>query len=232
MPFLPSQRSRVFVGSLAYSGYTRNFFVEDMVEPLEVTTLVDDAKAFIVGQQDSTMSIDLLLDAPLWTQGTTWETTTPQPVTYLPSGVAITSECFLADSFLTQFTTTSTPSAAVSATISTQNTGPLGAGVVIATHAAITSTTNGTSVDNSAATSGGAVVHLHATAFSGLTSDTITVQDSADNSSFATIGTFTAITAATYQRLTIAGTVRRYVRVVDTVVGTGSCTRLVALARL
>jgi len=133
---------------------------------------------------------------------------------------------------LTQFSTSSAVADVVTASITTQNTGPLGAGVVVATQAAITTTGNGTGVDNAVATTGGAVAHLHVSAFSGLTSDTITVQDSADNSSFATIGTFAVVTGATYQRLNIAGTVRRYTRVVDTCVGVGSCTRIVALARL
>jgi hypothetical protein len=46
---------------------------------------------------------------------------------------------------------------------------------------------------------------------------TITVEDSADDSTFATIGTFTADgSAATAETLSIAGTIRRYVRAVLT----------------
>lgn len=232
MPFVNAQQSRLFAGSLVYTGYTRSVSIDDQTMALEVTTLADSAESFIVGQTTSTMSLDLLMDAPLVAQATVWETTTPQPVTYLPNGLALTAECFLADALLTQFSTSSAVADVVTASITTQNTGPLGAGVVVATQAAITTTGNGTGVDNAVATTGGAVAHLHVSAFSGLTSDTITVQDSADNSSFATIGTFAVVSGVTYQRLNIAGTVRRYTRVVDTCVGVGSCTRIVALARL
>lgn len=73
---------------------------------------------------------------------------------------------------------------------------------------------NGTALDGTAATTNGGAVHVHATAFTG-TSITLTVEDSADNSTFATIGTFTAITAGgTSERIEIAGTIRRYVRIV------------------
>lgn len=77
-----------------------------------------------------------------------------------------------------------------------------------------TSTGNGTALDGSASSASGGAVWVHCTAFTG-TSITLTVEDSADNSSFATIATFTAITAGgSSERIAIAGTIRRYVRVV------------------
>lgn len=79
-----------------------------------------------------------------------------------------------------------------------------------------TSATNGSSLDGSAATTFGLSAYAFLTALTG--SDiTLTLQDSADNSTFAAItgGAFTAFTAIGAQRLQTAvnGTVRRYVRV-------------------
>lgn len=66
----------------------------------------------------------------------------------------------------------------------------------------------------------GWTAYLHVFAFTG-TSVTVTVQDSADNSSFTSLtgGAFTAATGLTKQRLTsssLTATVRRYVRVITT----------------
>ena len=79
-----------------------------------------------------------------------------------------------------------------------------------------TGATNGASLDGTASTSFGMAAYAFLTDFSG-TNITLTVQDSADNSSFLAItgGAFTAFTAVGAQRIQTAvdGTVRRYVRV-------------------
>lgn len=93
-------------------------------------------------------------------------------------------------------------------------------------------TTNGTSVDNAAATTNGATAILHAFATGGgFTTGTVKVQDSADDSSWADIITFTAVTVApASERIEITGTVRRYTRVVDDATG-GTFTIGVTFAR-
>lgn len=79
-----------------------------------------------------------------------------------------------------------------------------------------TSATNGASFDNGAATSFGAQIYLQVEAVTG-TSVTVTVQDSADNSSWSNLtgGAFTAATGRGVQRIATANnaTVRRYLRV-------------------
>jgi hypothetical protein len=93
-----------------------------------------------------------------------------------------------------------------------------------------TGAANGTSIDYTAATTAfGAVAYLQVFAFSG-TSATFSVNDSANNSTFAAITglTFTAATGRTDQRLATAvdATIRRYVRL--QVAGTfSSCTAAV-----
>jgi hypothetical protein len=79
----------------------------------------------------------------------------------------------------------------------------------------------------------GGVAHLHVTSVSASDSIVVTIEDSATGSSgWATIGTFASKAAAGAERIAIAGTIRRYVRAVDTVTGSGiSIIRAVALAR-
>jgi hypothetical protein len=82
-----------------------------------------------------------------------------------------------------------------------------------------TTATNGSSLDDSAATTFGLQAYLQVFAFTG-TSATVTVQDSPDNSTFTNVvgGSFTAATAITSQRIATATnlSVARYLRVVTT----------------
>ncbi len=79
-------------------------------------------------------------------------------------------------------------------------------------------------------TTNGAVAHLHVTAFTG-TNATITVEDSANDSTFANLGTFASVTGVGSERLAIAGNVERYVRAAVTVDNFTSMTFAVSLAR-
>ena len=96
-----------------------------------------------------------------------------------------------------------------------------------------TSATNGTSIDGTAATSFGWQAYLQVFSFTG-TSCTVTLQDSADNSTFAAVtgGAFTAATGRTSERLQSASgaTLRRYVRAATS--GTfSSCAFAVGIVR-
>lgn len=231
MAFVSATKSRVLAGSASYSCYSRGFSMSSSVDMLEVSTLCDDAKAFIPGQESSSASFDIIYDTAQAAHADAWKTAGNLPVTYLPDGAAASERAFLLDSIRTEYTVSSAVASTVDATLSTQTTGDTGYGVALSGLAAVTADTNGTSVDNGASTANGAVAHLHVTAFSGLTSNAIRIEHSTNNSTWATLGTFTTVTGTTSQRLVITGTVNRYVRVVDDVTGTGSCTRLVAFAR-
>lgn len=231
MAFVPANRSRVLAGSFSYSCYSRGFSMSSSIDMLEVSTLCDDAKAFIPGQDTSTASFDLIYDTAQSSHAVAWSTAANLPVTYLPGGTAVGDAAFLMDAIRTEYSISSTVTGTVDATLSTQTTGDTGYGVCLAPLTAITTDTNGASVDNGASSANGAVAHLHVTAFTGLTSNVITIEHSTNNSTWTTLATFTSVTGTTSQRLAITGTVNRYVRLVDDVTGTGSCTRLVAFAR-
>lgn len=80
-------------------------------------------------------------------------------------------------------------------------------------------TSPATGIDTTASASFGWQAYLHVMSFTG-TSVTVTLQDSADNATFANItgGAFTAATAAGFERIAGANTatVRRYVRAITT----------------
>jgi hypothetical protein len=95
-----------------------------------------------------------------------------------------------------------------------------GWGQLLYNGASVSSTTTAGSLDNGASTSAGAYAFLHITTSAGAMGSndwTITLEDSADDSSFSTIATFTADgSSATAEMQTIAGTVDRYTRAVLT----------------
>jgi len=237
MAFINAQKSRVLVGSLDLSGYSRGFNMDSTTEALDVTTIANTAKAFIVGQQSSSFAADLILDTDTTAGGlhavvTGWKSTQPVAISYCPSGAAALAEAFLLNGVQTSLGASASVTGTVDASISAQVTGSAAAGFIIDPSTAITIDGNGTSRDLTAQSTTGAIAHLHVTGFSGLTSDVITIEDSSTGSSgWATIGTFATVTGLTSERLVISGTVKQYVRVVDDVTGTGSCTRTVSFAR-
>lgn len=82
--------------------------------------------------------------------------------------------------------------------------------------ATVTATTNGTSIDDAAASSAGGTWVFHVTVFSATGGNArwqVVLQDSADNVTFATVGSESVnVTAAVGTRRTFTGTLRRYVR--------------------
>lgn len=105
-------------------------------------------------------------------------------------------------------------------------------GVILHPLAARTTDTNGTTVDQLAGTSAGAVGYVQCTAFSGFSGVLVTIEHSTNGSAWATLLTFTTIASApTAERVAVAGTVNRYVRAVIDVTGSGSITVFVGLKR-
>lgn len=232
MAFASSHESRVFAGGFEYSCYSRGFSMSSTTDMLDTTTLCNPAKVFIPGQDTSTASFDIIYDAAQSSHANTWSSATALPVTYLPHNTTVGSSAFLFNSIRTEYTVTSAVAATVDATLTTVNTGVTGYGVSLSPLAAITTDTAGTSVDNGASTTGGAVAHLHTTAHTGHTV-AIRIEHSTNNSTWTTLASFsTMTTTAISERIVITGTINRYVRVYDDLTGSGSTTRAVAFARL
>lgn len=241
MAFRNAQQARAYVGILGASCYTRNLAVDATNDVLDITTICDTDKRFIVGQNTSSVSIDGPLDDSAASNGQ-WDAltdqkqaTTPTPITIMPLGADGAAWLFEADE--TNLSTTTGAGSTIDWSMTAQTTGVTDlAGVVIENNTTITDTANGTADTGPVGgTANGAVAHLHITAFATVTSDTITIEGSTSGA-FAgeetTIFTFAAATGLTSERVEVTGTVPRYLRVVDTVVGgAGSVTRTVAVSR-
>ena len=239
MAFANAQKSRLLLGSIHLSGYARGFNFDATTDMLDVTTLLDTAKVSMPGMDTATGQIDMHLDVDSTSNGQfdqigDWKATAAQPITFGQVGISVGDIVFMGSALETQFTVSSPLAGVHGVSVSTQLDGASDPGVVLETLTAVTVDGNGTARDNGAASSNGGVAHLHVTAFSGLTSNVVTIEHSVDGStSWATLVTFATYTAITSERVVVAPgtTVRRYLRVVDDVTGTGTTTRAVTFAR-
>ena len=237
MAFVPSYKSRLFVGPLAWSAYVRSVNESNDSAMLDTTTINDTDSTFIYGMNSGAITLDMLLDGSgaagsQFAMLNTWKGAA-QVVTVGFEGADRGSPVWLASAPQSNFTVNSAVADVVSVSGAYMTDGLVGYGVVIDPLTAITADTNGTSVDNGAATSNGGVGHLHVTAFSGFTSNSVILEHSTDNSAWSTLATFTSVTGTTSERITVAAatTVNRYLRIRDDVTGTGSTTRIVSFAR-
>ena len=240
MAFQPSYNSRLWYGPLALAGYARDVNVSWTADMLDVTTLADKAKQMIPGQDTSTFTTGMIMDVDgastaQWSLLGALKGTGANPFTLAQSGSTVGSECVMIGAIDTSFSGSATAAGTVDLAIGGQTDGSTDFGVILEDGAtAITIDGNGTARDGTAATSNGGVAHIHVTAFSGLTNNIVTIEHSVDGStSWATLATFSTYTSLTSERVVVAAgtTVRRFLRVVDNVTGTGSTNRVVTFAR-
>ena len=237
MAFIPGYKSRYYAGPSRLSAQGKSFSASVSAAMLEVPT-EDRAKGYIYGQKDGDYSIDMALDTAYATpaQITTllnWRTT-GTPVTCGLAGVAVGDLVWMVNGISSGMNVNSAAADVVAVTTGGKMDGGADWGYVVDAETAITTDTTGFGMsDGSAGSTNGGVAHLHVTAFSGLTSDAITLEHSTNFMVWSTLGTFTTVTGTGSERLVIAAatTVNQYLRVVDNVTGTGSCTRIVTFAR-
>ena len=113
-----------------------------------------------------------------------------------------------------------------------QVSGRVDEGVILQTHAQQTVDWNTASVDNGASSAFGGVGYLSVSQLAGLTGFVGVIEHSTDNAAWVTLITFANVTAApAAQRITVTGTVHRYLRFRGDLTGVGTITPYVGFAR-
>lgn len=156
-----------------------------------------------------------------------------QVVTVSADTPAVAGACVMLEGYVPSYETDGDFESIRTNTIELQSSGRLGDGVWLKTLAAETASTNGTTVNNGAATTGGYEAHQHITAKSGTDTPTLTtdIEHSTDGNTWGTLVSFTAATAVGAERITGTGTVNQYRRRKSTISGTNpSFTHAVSLA--
>lgn len=213
MAFGHGSVAKVYANGYDLTPYLTSFGVAGAADTAEVTVLGQGSKAYLAGLKDATLSgegyydgdagaVDAVLRAALGTDTGVWG--------HLPNGDGVGVAGYGFRSVETAYEV-STPVDGV-AGVSVEAQSNVGLEPLVALHElkAETAAGQGTSHNNGAASTNGGSAYLQLVAG---TTVTVTVKDSADGTTFATIGTFTAASGHSAQRIAITGTIRQYTRV-------------------
>jgi hypothetical protein len=248
--FVHGKSSKVYLDEFDMSAYLNSTDVGYAQDTAETTVYGASSRAYIPSQASGTLSFGGLYDAITGAGSSDKEfeailgSTTNPLLTVAIDGGTIGNRAVIARADETAYTI-STPVADInSVTADFQcSSDPannidfgVASGVQLTTGASIAHGSLGAlaSVDNAASSANGAagLIHVPVNAVNGNT--TIKIQHSANNSSWADLISFTAVSSAaiTSQMSAVAGTVNRYLRVTASTAGSsGSITFMVSAAR-
>lgn len=231
----------VFVDEYDFSAYFSDMTAAEKVDTADVTAFGAAGKAYIVGNQDGTLSLSGFFESTASTGTDQYfagvkGSTTKQKVIAALEGATVGTRAIMLQADTSSYQVNSAVGDAIKTSAEFQASESLDHGVILSSGSTLSATGNGTGVDNGAASSNGGVAFLSVPANTRNGNITVKVQSSADNSTFADLVTFTTVssTTKTSERILVAaGTaVPRYLRVSYTVAGsTGSATPTVAFAR-
>ena len=235
--FTHGKDAKVFANGYDLSEFLSSVTVSGESDTAETSTLGSSAKTYIAGMRDATVSAEGFFSTDV---GGSDERLAAQLGTSVVFTVVVSADAVGASGYgMTAIETNYEAGAEIGGAVAISMEGQSTVGQeairVLNPLSAKTATASNASVDNGASTTNGFSAYLHVTAASGTTpSMTAKVQHSADNSTWADLGTFTAVTAANaYQRITGTGTVNRYLRAQYTISGTSpSFTFHLSAARL
>jgi hypothetical protein len=228
MAFKHGKNAELLLDGVDVSGYLNSIDTAVSVEPAETTTFKKSWKTFISGLASATISAGGFYDPALTAVRTALQTA--KVVTLGPAGASTQGDPVrMGEARTNSYAESSKIGEAVGfAWVSVCD--ELSFGQVVHPLGSESTDASGSAMDGSASSADGAFAHLHVTAISG-TAD-ITIEDSADGSTdWQVIGTFAQAATTGAERLTISGTVRRYVRVTWNLSVSGSTTFAVSMAR-
>ncbi|CAB4156590.1 hypothetical protein UFOVP655_73 [uncultured Caudovirales phage] len=239
--FAHGKNVKVFVDEYDFSSYFSDVTATTSIETAETSAFGSSAKEYITGLKDGTVSLSGMFEGTASTGtdqyfATALGSATKQKVIVATSGHSVGARAVMLQSDDTSYEVSGSIGDVVQANAEFQSSNGVEHGVILSSGAAITTTGNGTSVDNAASSANGGVAYLSVPTNTRNGNITVKVQQSADNSTFTDLVTFTAVTSTqktSYRVEVAAGTsVARYLRVNYTIAGsTGSATPIVAFSR-
>lgn len=215
MAFVHGKDSGVFVAQFDLSGdFTQYDFTKE-IQAVDITTLGNSDRVYLAGLHSGKISIQGVFNDA--TDKSDEEFTnllgSSAVITASPTAAAaIGDRAFMVDGFIENYQPRSPGNDAVRFTSGFQASAGAYTGQIIHHNNQESSTGNFASVDGGAQTTAGATAFLHVTQFSG-TNATVTVEDSTDDAIFGSLVAFTAATGVTSEKVSVTGTVERYVRI-------------------
>lgn len=233
MAFVHGKNAKVYVNGADLSPYLRRVTTDLQANAVDTSTIGTNSRRYIAGQLNSNITADGLWDQQDLTGGGIYPN--PETIlgpalgtdfsiwTILPAGDAAGGYGYTIKSDETQYEITAPYDNAVAFTVAAQGCEGYSASRILQVLGAETATGNGTGVDNTTASTNGGTGVLQVTAGSpGAATLVVKVQHSPDNTTYTDLITFASVLgsdAPTSQRLTVAGTVNRYVRAQWTITG-------------
>jgi len=221
MSFTHARRSRVLLGADHISGFLTEAGEDVSIDVEESTTLLDQAKTYVVGPEDATVSLQGLFDGDpdaIHDILTGLKRADPVVYSYVPGGFTVGAAAKLARLHQVAYQIGSSVSGLVQAQMSGQATGGARDGVVLAGL-----DERGTSGDAAGVEAGGgdgAVGHLHVTAVDGTVD--VKVQHSTDAQSWVDLITFAQVDEPAALRVEEHTSVHEHLRASWTVSGTAT----------
>ena len=238
MAFRHGKDADLFVGKYDLSNYVNEVTASMSIDTAETSTIGNNTKSYITGQNDATVSVSGLFDGGAGAIEAVYadiiDNDLTPAITIVYDGGTVGSRATIAQGKQTSYEIGIPVGDVVSLNGEFQVTGGMRQAVILAYNTALSATTNGSSVDNTSSTTIGALANLHITANSRSTTTVVKVQHSADNSTWADLITFStvAIGTVTSETISVSGTINRYLRAQTTLTaGTGSITPTIAIAR-
>ena len=240
MAFLHGKNTAVLFNASDLSAFFNDASVTRSVETAETTAFGASSKTYIVGLKDGTVSLTCMFDGSSGAVDEVLQgvlgTEDGANLSVFFDGMTAGNRVSLAKVEETSYDISAPVGDVVAASAELQADGGVDTGIALTGLAAVSSTGNGSSQDNSASTANGGVGILHVTANAHDGATTVKVQHSADDSTWADLATFTDVSASTTtsQRVEVAAgtTVNRYLRANYTLAGaSGSITFILSFAR-
>jgi len=239
--FVHGKNVKVFIDQYDFSAYFTDVSNSNSVETAEVSAFGSPAKEYIPGLKDGTISLNGMWEPTTLVGtdeyfGTAFGGAAKEKIIVAPAGHSLGARAMMLESDNTSYEVSAPIGDVVQANAEFQSSNGVDHGVILSAGSAVSATGNGTGVDNAAASTNGGVAFLSVPTNTRNGTIIVKVQQSADNSTFTDLVTFTTITTSqkiSYRVEVAAGTsVARYLRVSYTVAGsTGSATPIVAFSR-
>jgi hypothetical protein len=239
--FAHGKNVNVFLNEFDFSTYFTDVSAATSVDTAETSAFGTSAKTYITGHRDGTVSLSGMFEGTA-SDGTdeffntALGSATKIKVLVAPQGNTNGAGAIMLIADDTSYEVSGAIADVVQASAEFQSTDAVEHGKILSSGSTVTTTGNGTGVDNGASTTNGGAGFLSVPVNTRNGNITVKIQHSADNSTFADLVTFTVVsgTTKTSERVEVASgtTVNRYLRVNYTVAGsTGSATPVVAFTR-
>lgn len=208
-----SRLTRLIVNTRPLASHARTVAANVTRELADATPLEADGRRWVPGHLTGTWRIDGMVDADVFGDlAALVQVDDAALVSTAPEGYGAGNEVIFTQARKSQLDHSAPHNNVVSFTAGFQiHDVPLLNGVSLHDLEAETGASSESSVDGGASSSAGGWGILHCTAFAG-TDLTVTIQDSANNSDWADLVTFTQLTAAGQELKAVSGTVNRYLR--------------------